>query len=578
MANPTQSRPPSPSVSIEEIELTESQPPSSNIETPSEPPPPYSTAEEVSLFIEGGDRNNERLLRSSEVYDCVCTASDEDFNFEDSEVKIMYINSSHLTRCEAVTEAMHISSLRGEPVRLIYNDGRNARSCPLSIRPHFPSIHDYIPGGILSRWNEFFTSPSNQNREYIVFFSGNGGLCLQVALDNSIYSERILCVGIGASYYIQGSHRVHHYRVIGDWLSLLHSRLAQPGSITTIPYADSAEGIFNPSVRCPSYQSVLLFGEQCLMTSQEHGILENPIPPISRSRAPEISLLIDLDSNSGAMARLVAWMNEGDSSAVLEFNPQPNNCRDVALTALYATTRISSLLQEVLILSVTYSPDVFVSYAIVTGYSIMTLRYFILLLTNRPGCRRRCRAVRLGFLALQPLGFLSVLLDHINVARRVNRQPAIVSGIFCVATLITGSVVYIDITRMFFTQLRSRVQALVLRRLTGRGLPLGRIRVNQMSTIRFAENALFTAHSGLFIPLTLGVFSQMLINFPRIVMRSNHNVVYDLNQTANEAWNSGDIMAVGQTFHFLLCMLLLFINTFFFVSSVRRHLNRRSPR
>ncbi|WP_100934038.1 DUF687 domain-containing protein [Candidatus Chlamydia corallus] len=575
MANPTQSRPPSPEVNIEEIELQEL--PVLSIETSSNEPPPSSvstTAEEVSLFIEGGSRNTgEELLSSLEVYDAICATNQENSDLRDHEVRVMYVNSDSRTCPEAVIEAMNISELRGEAVRLIYNDGEGLGCCFLGNRHSLPHTENRISQAIQARWNEFFSSSENLNREYIVFFFGNGGLYLQVALDNSIYSSRILCVGIGSSYYIQGDYRVQNYRLPGDWVTLLDYRGATAENTTTLPYADSAEGIFNPSIRCPSYQWALRYGEQCLISDYNEQIFVPPLsPPL------EISLLVDLNRDPSAMTRLVEWINEGDSYTVREFNPQPNHCRDIALTALYATARISSLLQEILVLSVTYGVDVLVSYAIVTGYSTMTLRYFFLLLTNRPGCRRHLRALRLGVLGMQPLGFLTVLLDHINVARRVHRQPSLISAIFSVATFATGSFIYVDITRMFFTNLRSRVQFFVQRRLTGRNLPLGRVRVEHMESIRFSQSALTVFHGGIFMPIIIGVFNQLLIQVPRVIVRPNNPSVYDLNQTANEAWHSGDILAVGQTINFLFCMLLLVVNTFSFVRSVRRHLHRRPHR
>lgn len=131
---------------------------------------------------------------------------------------------------------------------------------------------------------------------------------------------------------------------------------------------------------------------------------------------------------------------------------------------------------------------------------------------------------------------------------------------------------------MFFTSLRSRLQLFVQRRLTGRGLPLRRVCVNHLDSLRFSQNALITFHGGLFMPLIIGFFNQLVIQVPRVVIRPNTTAVYDLNQTSQEAWDSGDVLAIGQTINFLLCMILLVINTFFFVRSVRRNLHRRPHR
>nr|CRI42194.1 Uncharacterized protein BN1224_DC9_AL_00170 [Chlamydia pneumoniae] len=577
MANPTQSRPPSPEISIEELELQELAG-SSNTETTSNTPPPScaATAEEVSLFIEGGRRNSEDEegpLGSCEVYDVVCITNQGDPEVRDHEVRVMYINGSGRTQHEGILDAMNICDLRGEPVRFIHNSGYGLGSCFLGIRNRIPPRDNVISQAIQARWNEFFIFAENANRDYIVLFSGNGGLYLQVALDNSIYSHHILCVGIGSSYYIQGNYRVHNYRVTGDWTTLLDRRGATAVNTTTLPYADSAEGLFLPSVRCPSYQWALRCGEQCLIMDNNQQVGFRP-----QDSSSEIALVVNLNQDHSTWTRLIEWIDQGDSQAVLELNPQPSHCRDIALTALYATTRISSLLQECLMISVTYAPDVFVTYAIVTGYSIMTLRYFILLLTNRPGCRRHFRVLRLAALGLQPLGFLTVLLDHINVTRRVNRRPPLISVIFCTASFATGSFIYVDLTRMFFTSLRSCLQLFVQRRLTGRGLPLRRVCVNHLDSLRFSQNALTTFHGGLFMPLIIGFFNQLVIQVPRVVIRPNTTAVYDLNQTSQEAWDSGDVLAIGQTINFLLCMILLVINTFFFVRSVRRNLHRRPHR
>ncbi|WP_348662899.1 DUF687 family protein [Chlamydia vaughanii] len=278
------------------------------------------------------------------------------------------------------------------------------------------------------------------------------------------------------------------------------------------------------------------------------------------------------------MNRLTRTLAAGDSSAEAEFNPVPSNCRDILIATLFSIFRTSALVQEVLIISVTDQPDVFVTYVLVSGYSLNWLRYFFLFFTNSRCLRDRCRRVRLFARAFEPVFLTLISLDCGNCVRRYGRSPAILPPIFVTASTITGSILFFEGTRNLFRGLRGRVQRCLARRLNAPEEQRAIVRRPDGNRIGAIQGLMAGMHFG-YLCFAVGVLNQILIQTPRLTSRANSTEdsgVYS-HQLANAsyAWGSGDMLGVSQTINFCFCMIVAAVNVILMVGLFQRNRRRQ---
>ncbi|WP_204524844.1 DUF687 family protein, partial [Candidatus Chlamydia corallus] len=564
--------PPPPDPSNTSIPLITISPPSSDSSSAG------SLAEEISMFIEGGPRSPSP---SPEFYEVVCIAGDnnDDTTFEDSLVSTVYINGSWQTQQEAISEAMHISGLRNEAVRLMYNNGSGMFWLPC-LRRTSPGSDHPLCHGLSTVVEQFFSHPQNQDRDILIIFYGDGGSYIQRMLESTQYSDRIMILGISPSVFIQGDYRVQNYRVSGDYVSSFDSLGAYAVNTSTLPYSSGLEGVFCPSVRCPTFNWALRFGERCLLRERVRnagdegaGSVSSPMLPPQGSSS-NMAVVIN-PSDSRAMERLAAWLDEGPTSADREINPYPQNCPDIALAALFAISRISGLLQEWVLASVHYNLDLQICYSLILMHTTCAVRYFFLLITNYPQLRERVRAGRIFAQALYVPSVLVLVFDYFNLLRRLWMPFPILQGVFVSASTVVGSLIFMECLRWSGRPLRNRIQQFAYRQATGNTLPVGRVRVIEMEAIAFALGFAYSVYN-IYFPLSIMVLNQVGLQVPRLLTRSNVSSVYDLqNKTAQQNWQTGDVLAVSLTMNFIITSFVLFVNIWFLLRSVLHHCRRR---
>ncbi|SPN73518.1 Protein of unknown function (DUF687) [Chlamydia serpentis] len=585
MTAPTQSRSSSPTnedIELQPLDSSSSEPSAQSLLTISPSSDNLNTvslSEGVTeLMIEGGPRGQPSPPPNNTIYEVLCVAGEEDSDVSDSSVNILYVNGSWQTQLEAVNEALHISEVRGGPhVRLFYNDG-SGMSCGPWTNPccrSLPLISHPLCQAILGLWEQFFSYPGNQGKNFLVFFFGDGGAYLQSALDHSPYASRILIVGISPTIFIQGNYAVHNYRVAGDFFSSFDVRGTQAENTTTLPYSSGLEGYFCPSIRCPSFTQALRWGEQCLISSR----VENSGGEGSSSGAPlttpqNVAVVID-PNDSHAMERLGQWLEQGPPAADFEMNPYPQSCTAVCLSSLFAVSRVLGLTQEYLLASVHEGLDLQICYSLILMHTACAIRYFFLLFTNYPCLRERCRIARVIAQACFLPSMLVLVFDYFNLLRRLWMPYPILRAVFISASTMTGSIIFIELTRLWGRSLRGRVQQFIYRRTTGVRLPEGRVRVVNRNALGFALGFLYTAWGSIYFPLSIIVLNNIGLQIPRVLVRSNVSAVYDLeNKTPQQNWQSGDVLAVGQTMNLVLTAFIFCLNIWFFIKSVLRYCRR----
>ncbi|QVE49236.1 DUF687 domain-containing protein [Chlamydia crocodili] len=522
---------------------------------------PEQTTEQVNLFIQGGPRPF--VTGSSDVFEAV-SIFDNDMEIPAAhDIDVTYINGSGQTLAEAQLESLYISEVRNVAVRILYNSGSGSWCSQLSRRPVF-SPFSPLCQALSDSLNHFFSHPENRHRKHIIIFYGDGGAAVQQVLDYTPYADRICVIGIAPTVYVRGDN-VHHFRVSGDITTLFDRDGFTQANVTTVPYSSGTEGLFFPTVRCPSYLWALrLTGTP-------------PPPEIEMERTSNQISLVEIGRGGGAFERLSELLGLGDTSAEAEFNFSPTAATDVVLSSIFSIFRISGLLQECIILSVTQSPDVEVSYVIVCGYSMNLLRYFLLLFTNRRSARDIFRRARLTAHGIAPLIFLVTLLDNINCVRRYGNERAILRGVFVVASTLSGSVLFMEIFRNYWRGLRGRVQSVILQRLTGSSEESRVVvRSAEGSRIGSVQMMLGTAH-GIFLAFTIGVLNSIVINIPSTLGRNSTTdtgVYSNQLHNASAAWKTGDVLAVSQTVSLFICMIVLAVNIIIMVDLVRRNRQR----
>ncbi|WP_041462285.1 DUF687 domain-containing protein [Chlamydia caviae] len=520
---------------------------------------PEQTTEQVNLFIHGGLRPF--VTESSEIFEAVSIFDNNREIPAAYDVDVTYINGSGQTLAEAQLESLYISEVRNVPVRMLYNLGSGDWYSRLSRRPSF-SRSSPLCQALLDSLHHFFSRPGNQHRNHVIIFYGDGGAVVQQVLDRTPYVDRIRVIGIAPTVYVIGNN-VHHFRVAGDITTLLDHDGFTQANVTTVSYASGAEGVFFPSVRCPSYLWALR-------------LIGPPPFEIEAERTANQIALVEIGHGSGAFERLSELLRLGDTSAEAEFNFAPTAATDVVLSSIFSIFRISGLLQEYIILSVTYHPDVEVSYVIVCGYSLNLLRYFLLLFTNRRSIRDSYRSIRLAAHGIAPLIFLVTLLDNINCVRRYGRSPAILQAVFVVASTLSGSVVFMEIFRHCLRGLRGRIQSSILQRLTGSSEESrGVVRSTEGGRIGSVQMMIGSAH-GIFLAVTIGILNSIIINLPSVLGRSSitdTGVYSNQLHNASLAWQTGDVLVVSQTVSLFICMIVLVANIMILVGLVSR--NRR---
>lgn len=549
--------------SIENIGLADSPPPVSNAEASSS----QQTAERIhcltfgepDVFI-GGD---------VDVFEAVSIFDPNAETPRAHEVCVTYVNGSAQTLLEAQSESLYLSEVRGEPVRLLYNSGRGGLYSRLLRRPSVTSSSP-ICQALLDSLEHFFSHSDNENKHHIIIFYGDGGAIVEEVLRHTPYGERVKVIGIAPTVYVTGSNAAH-FRVSGDVTTLFDWSGFTRSEVTTLAYSSGAEGLFFPSVRCPSFIWALRMGQHapsCELSSEN----------TPQQASNEISL-VEIGRGPGAFERLAELLRLGDTSAEAEFNFSPTSRTDILLSSIFCIFRVSGLLQEYIIVSVTYPPDVYVSYIIIFGYTVNLLRYFLLLLTNRRALRDMCRSLRIFAHGLTPLIFLITVLDNLNCVRRYGNPFPILRAVFIVASTLSGSVIFMDVLRHCGRGLRGRIQTSILRGLTGSSQE-SRTIVRSVDGGRIgAVQAIMGVAHGIFLSITVGILNNIVIQIPSTLGRNNTTDANDTGlysnylHNASLAWQTGDVLAVSQTISLFICLIVFIANIIVMVNLVRG--NRR---
>ncbi|MEF9497446.1 DUF687 family protein [Chlamydia sp. 04-14] len=210
---------------------------------------PEQTTEQVNLFIHGGPRPF--VTESSDVFEAVSVFDDNIEMPAAHHIDVTYINGSSQTLMEAQLESLYISEVRNTAVRMLYNSGSEDWCSRLSRRPVF-SRSSPLCQALLDSLQHFFSHPGNRHRRHTIIFYGDGGAAVQQVLDNSPYADNIFVIGIAPTVYVRGDN-VRHFRVSGDVTTLFDRDGFTQTNVTTVPYSSGTEGLFFPSIRCPSY-------------------------------------------------------------------------------------------------------------------------------------------------------------------------------------------------------------------------------------------------------------------------------------------------------------------------------------
>ncbi|EPP28710.1 hypothetical protein CP082626L3_0974 [Chlamydia psittaci 08-2626_L3] len=540
---------------------------------------PSVSSTEVSLSQQTAERVHCVMLGESDVFveedlDVFEAISifNEDANVPRAhEVCITYINGSAQTLLEAQQESLYLSEVRGEPVRMLYNSGRGGGGLSRLLRRPSVTSSSPICQALLDSLEHFFSHPVNQHKYHIIIFYGDGGAVVEEVLRNTQYRDRIKVIGIAPTVYVTGSH-VSHFRLSGDFTTLFDWSGFTRSEVTTLTYSSGAEGLFCPGVRCPSYLWALRLGQY----GSSYELSSESIP---QHASNEISL-VEIGHGPGAFERLAGLLQLGETSSEVEFNFAPTSRADIILSSIFSIFRVNGLLQEYIIVSVTYVPDIYVSYIIIFGYSLNLLRYFLLLLTNRRALRDMYRSLRLFAHGLAPLVFLITIVDNINCIRRYGNPFPILRAVFIVASTLSGSVIFMEILRNCCRGLRGRIQTSILRRLTGSSQESRTIvRSAEGNRIGAVQMIMGVAH-GIFLSTAVGILNSIVMQVPSTLGR---NSTTDANDTglysnylhnASLAWQTGDVLAVSQTISLFICLIVFIANIIVMVNLVRENRHR----
>ncbi|AZU10814.1 DUF687 domain-containing protein [Chlamydia psittaci] len=553
------------SSSLENISLGDYHPPSINIEASLS----QETSERVNCFIHGGCGSDVR--EHAEVFEAVSIFDPNAEIPRAHEVCVTYVNGSAQTLVEAQGESLYLSEVRGEPVRLLYNSGWGGGGvCSRLLRRPVVSCSSPLCQALLECLKHFFSHPNNQHRHHTIIFYGDGGAIVDEVLRHTPYGERVKVIGIAPTTYVTGGNAAH-FRVSGDVTTLFDSAGFARSNVTTLAYSSGAEGLFFPSVRCPSYI-------WALRLSHHSSSGESSSESMSPLASHQISL-VEIGHGQGAFDRLSELLRLGDTSAEAEFNFAPRSSSDILLSSIFCIFRVCGLLQEYIIISVTYAPDVYVSYVIIFGYTLNLLRYFLLLLTNPHAVRHTYRLLRLMAHALTPLIFLITVLDNLNCIRRYGNPFPILRAVFVVASTLSGSVIFMELLRNCFRGLRGRIQTTILQRLTGAPQE-SQVVVRSVDGGRIgAVQAIMGVAHGIFLSIAVGILNSIVMQVPSTLGRSNTTDANDTGlysthlHNASLAWQTGDVLAVSQTISLFICLIVFIANIYVLVGLVSS--NRR---
>ncbi len=421
------------SSSLENISLGDYHSPSVNVEASLS----QQTSERVNCFIHGG--LGAFVTGHADVFEAVSIFDPDAEIPRAHEVGVTYINGSAQTLLEAQQESLYLSEVRGEPVRMFYNSGWGGWSSRLLRRPVVTGSSS-ICQAVIESLEHFFSNSANENRNHIIIFYGDGGAIVEEVLRHTQYGDRIRVIGIAPTIYVTGSN-TNHFRLPGDFTTLFDWEGFTRSNVTTLNYSSGAEGLFLPGIRCPSY----LWALRLTQYPSSH---ESTSESMFQHASNQVSL-VEIGHGHGAFERLIELLQLGETSSEAEFNFAPRSRTDIVLSSIFSIFRVSGLTQEYIVVSVTDSPDVYVSYVIIIGYSMNLLRYFLLLFTNRRSVRDSYRSLRLMAHGLVPLVFLVTVLDNVNCLRRFGNPNPILQAIFVVASTLSGSVIFMEILRNF---------------------------------------------------------------------------------------------------------------------------------
>ncbi|AAD18222.1 DUF687 family protein [Chlamydia pneumoniae] len=539
-------------------------------------PPPGYFDETASIT----SRTSEEMFGT--LVSTLCCPANSERDWEDHEVNCIYIASTSDTQLEAVQGGMHITELRGEPVRVLYETGHlyafaRENTCHSRLEvSHTVRAMTYF-------WDRFFSRHWNVGRRFLVFYQGNGGAYVQAALDSSMHTQDIYVLGLSPTVYIRGNYHVQHYRVRGFWPSCLDSLAACAENTSVLPYGESSDGIFYPSLFSHTFDNAIRYGERCLLVCSEGmGMLpetqQQTSPLTSLEGGHEVALVLNPQQNPEALSIASRLMHE-ERGGRLESNYMPGRSSNPFMTSMYVLVRLNTLAQ-IYLMSPYYSfqSNDIVCLIFISSAAVETVSYIFLTVTDSTCGRRYLRVPRLVCTGLRNLALPTTLLELLILS-----YPRSVEGVpfnvrFILGYMCTTRVVFFAwnlILHWPFRCLRHGIQLFVHRSIIGHTLG-ARITDLTLASMRYAIVFPSIVSSCLLTALAHANTNILALDPYRLIESGDLRRPAFNDDEMQQADNPWDAYSIGLVINTCIYMLILFANLIFMVYSVRRyHRSRR---
>ncbi|BAE81213.1 conserved hypothetical protein [Chlamydia felis Fe/C-56] len=513
------------------------------------------------------------------ISEFLCIADTNTQEPADYQVSTTYINGSWQTETESQLEGMHISGLRGEPVRVLYNSGSGLTTSGFLDRRNSVSPTHPLCVALLEVLNSFFSHSENASSRHTIIFYGDGGAYVQQALDYCRFSNRVDCIGIAPTIYVVGHPSVHHFRVTGDLTTLLDRYGYNHSNVSTLGYSAGAEGLILPGLRDPSYQYVL--GIRNLFQLNGGPITD---PAVAMS-------LIQMGSDMRDFTQREAEYNNTDNPHEALVNPHPSTCPDILLSGIFLIPSVVAIMQDVFVRSMLPVEDRNFYWITHIGYTAGLVQRLVLMFTNRREVRFGHRRARLLARSLTAPMLLISAAESINYAQRLQRPVPILQAIYFGGAVMSGTWVVLAIGNTCLTRFRARAQRLGLR-LMGEHEQAedgnGERRVVRVADAarRGVAEALPVMCAGVVAGLGAGILNGCSIpsalnnpiNATANNLPENRTWIFDgdILRNPSRSWVSGDWFAVSATVSLILGFIVICVSIGVMVASVRRNQYRRT--
>ncbi|WP_051149445.1 DUF687 family protein [Chlamydia ibidis] len=539
-----------------------------------------ATTTKLTKLVSSYDEDNKYM--DMEVFEAICIADTNCKEPPSSQVSVTYVNGSWQTLLEAQLEALYLSEVRKEPIRLVYNSGvAPLRSCLCSRKLEVEVNHPACIA-ILEHLNHFFSDTSNAGRQHTIIFYSDGGAIVQKVLDQTPYASRVQVCGISPRVYVRGGGKnVQHYRVFGDMLSLLDYSGFLTTNVTTLPYSSSCEGLYSPSLRCPNYKWAI------------SGIAETGCSRTTSHFNHTLSV-VELGEGRDVLGKVIAILERGDTSAEQEINPVSQTRIDLISNLIFSVFRILDLSQLFFSLSVVDPRDKQVLFLLLTTYSLGVCQQLFILFTNVMGRRERYRTARLVAHSLSPFITVVILVDLANCYRNLftnllTHSHPLLTGLFFSASGLGGSILGLDIFKYFLPKLRHRVQRAILSSAGGGELATRRLVLRDRERRMGVQELIGAIHSIFFFSMYTAL-NGIGIQLPREI--TGHCNVTDVSNTTDHcnpnnatwgsslvsnqvhnatlAWQNGDVLVITQMINLFVVAVIMMINVAIVIRLIRR--------